>query len=1149
MSDHSEDGKELDASISAKLEPQLDSSDSLCDVLPSIEDEEIYEFQVSEGGETEDEELTTMRPISVRIPEWVLISPRSCYEGFKPPCPAMSERDALKLMLPKRSNEDEYLELQLDDFAVYCNTGDYPEEMRSLDQHGVKSNPPKLYFDGVLSSDGQSAYVRRVLIHEMPLGNYGQASTDQTRDHLWLQSNLNAGSDIYYKLGKPAVEYKRFFQPFLWVADLAKHFVDFLTAMHTERRPVTIHHFRQDFASWLIAAYSSSVNIENIEIWMSKYPRLDYRSAVTANIDFLFKESIGLLGEERTALHPLWNEVLHFQKYIPYYSRAANYSTVVTRYIYDCFSHLPCGKLLGSVEFGAETKRLRSDLISRLTPPVLTVPAYRPKASETNEIGPGDTISTARDTVESGTVWGKENARDDQHDDLWFALVQSVSVDSDGHRVFEVIWYYRPVDTLCGLMKYPWSNELFLSDHCSCEEDAKIREDEVSGVHEVDFGGTPDTSKDFFCRQAYMSDDRAWVSLTQSHLKCCHVQDAASPDCIEYCIGDAVLVHLVKNSNICQPCEIIGTEQQYGRTRYVFRKLPRRYAVDSTACNAPPDELLYTEETVKTDPSRIVGKCHIRWFSATEPIPAPYNRDGVGGFFFLTHEKQQTDDGFAIRPLEEAPPSLKQGYDPRPGSVPKLRGLDLFCGGGNFGRGLEEGGSVVMRWANDMDSTALHTYMANTASPEQVSPFLGSIDDFQRLAIQGQFTKNIPRVGEVDFISGGSPCPGFSNLTNDRETDPQRKNQSLVAAFASCVDVYRPKYGILENVVGIIQKQSNREQDVFSQLMCSLVGMGYQARLFFLDAVSCGSAQIRSRVFVIFAAPGWALPETPLQTHSYPAHVKNLRLGLLPTGEPMARRVMARSTPFPYKSAAQAAAGLPKIYDAKPDICVPFPDHRLVSNTTLIRNLVRLIPKSPFGMNFSQAWYGYYGTKHRAAGRGVLTKSERDMFLHGCGGLSTAIKTNSYGRQAPNRSMATIVTCPRPADAKQGRTLHWDEDRCLTVMEAKRGQGFLDEDVLLGPPAKQYKMIGNSVAREVSLALGAVITDAVMRSYGRNFAHHLAMDTEDEKMVDSSPFWEAAAAAAASPCRGAKPETPETSVPVSPERKEGGSGQKRRRLG
>ncbi|TQV92200.1 DNA methyltransferase Dim-2 [Cordyceps javanica] len=465
----------------------------------------------------------------------------------------------------------------------------------------------------------------------------------------------------------------------------------------------------------------------------------------------------------------------------------------------------------------------------------------------------------------------------------------------------------------------------------------------------------------------------------------------------------------------------------------------------------------------------------------------------------------------------------------------------------------------MMKWANDMNSQALHTYMVNTEAG-QVSPFLGSIDDFQRLAIQGRFGDNVPQIGEVEFISGGSPCQGFSGMTNDKKAPKQMKNQSLVAAFASCVDVYRPKYGILENVAGIIKKRRNRDQDVFSQLMCALVGMGYQARVFLLDAVSCGSCQLRPRVFIIFAAPGWTLPETPVQTHSQHSNVKNMGLGRLPTGEPMVQRQLAKCTPFTYKTAAQMTADLPDLYDAKPDICIPFPDHRVLSgtNTKLVRSRVRLIPRFPYGMNFSQAWYGLYGTSPRAAGRGVLTGSERTTFWPSDNdeAMVTAIHSNSYGRQYPDQPMPTVLTGAGPGDAKQGRTIHWAEDRCMSIMEAKRAQGFLDEEVLLGKSATQYKIIGNSVAREVSLALGAVTKEAVMRSY-RDICKKLPVgkdqegdqEEDQEDIIESSPFWEVPA------IRDSEPDTPETSVRTSPgapppppprTRKEDGTHKRRR---
>lgn len=78
----------------------------------------------------------------------------------------------------------------------------------------------------------------------------------------------------------------------------------------------------------------------------------------------------------------------------------------------------------------------------------------------------------------------------------------------------------------------------------------------------------------------------------------------------------------------------------------------------------------------------------------------------------------------------------------------------------------------------------------------------------------------------------------------------------------------------------------------------------------------------------------------------------------------------------------------------------------------------------------------------------------------------------------PTRLIETIVTKPSPSDAKNGRTLHWREARALTIMEARRAQGFRDHEVLLGLPSVQFRIVGNSVAKEAAVALGAVFREA-----------------------------------------------------------------------
>ncbi|KAJ6441264.1 AAC(3) family N-acetyltransferase [Purpureocillium lavendulum] len=1049
------------------------------------------EASVELGSDFSASEPLTQPGFTVDIPECSMVSPLSSYDPFEAGAPVMSEPRALAALAPawKLLGSTDDIEYDLDEFAAYCDSAAYPCEMRPLHQLDTKLGV-RLYFDGILSIGGQQrVFVKRVPIAAMPIGNYG-TQHDTAQGHVWLQSDLNRNRSIYYRLGKPAREYLRFYQPMLWVFDLAKHFVDYLQVAGDASKSVQIHHFRGDFVAWLERTQKSSFAFD---AWRSQHPSSDFRTAVVAHINFLHKEAVGVLGYESTYAHGIWSEALLFTSYEPQ-PKSADPKTVVTQYIYDLFKDMPFGDQLTVAPLGAETQELRDRLIRerRMELPSPLHDAVKNVSTaagpQIRNIKPGDTISTPRDTEASGSLWKREISKGFHDVDRWFALVQSVRTMKSGKRVFDVIWYYRPVETLCGVMHYPWNNELFLSDHCSCKERNKISENEVLGVHDVDFGGSSATDAELFCRQTYVHAERKWVTLREEHRHCKHTTAQRRP--AQYRPGDTLLVHVDTKSELAEPCELVTSYREDDGKIYRLRRLLRRRDVDEGEDGraAPPNELVYSSCLIEGRENRIVGRCRVRFFPAGAHIPTPYDRDGVGGYFFISCGTTEAHDGVQpCEPLDEAPPSLRQGWDPAE-AVPQLRGVDLFCGGGNFGRGLEDGGGIQMGWANDYDAKALHTYMANVEVPGQVEPFLGSIDDMQRRAMAGGFGGGVPRVGDVDFVSAGSPCPGFSRLTNDKTTVAQRKNQSLVAAFGSFVDLYRPRYALLENVPGIVHKRANRDQDVFSQLICAVVGLGYQARFFFLDASSCGSPQRRSRVFLALAAPGCQLPDKPLVTHSHPPLTKSLGLGMLPMGESMAEREMPRATPFPFVTALEATKDLPVIDDAKPDTCVPFPDHRVSMGLTRAQRIrIALIPTHPWGMNFARAWYG----AGKKPGSGILTPAERAFFsgTDSPSGPGSPINdynrvgeaqanSNSYGRMYPDRLIETIVTTQNPRDGKNGRSLHWSEDRVLTIMEARRAQGVRDNEVLLGAPATQYKIVGNSVAREVAVALGIVFREA-----------------------------------------------------------------------
>lgn len=780
--------------------------------------------------------------------------------------------------------------------------------------------------------------------------------------------------------------------------------------------------------------------------------------------------------------------------------------TSVTRYIYDCFEHLPHGRKLQPLEMAADSLAKHTELVAEQKdgqPRIkyrrqTDIPQF--SAADIDRLRVGDTISIFRDD-ECVSNWDREEARGFNDVDRWFALIMNIKCNWVGYKEFDVLWYYRPVETTCGLMQYPHGNELFLSDHCSCRQKRKIVAHEILAVHDVDFGGNEDTTKEFFCRQLYTPDDRAWVSLRPEHFACKHIGGVTIP---ERQAGNTYLVTLNAFDELTEPCQLICSTQEDCDKGFRMRRLFRRREVDPAAADAPPNELVYSEKFVFIPARRIISPCKVRTFLEQEDICTPYDRDGTACCFFITHQMVTGQPADFVR-ITQVPESFQQGYSPEEmARTTKLRGLDLFCGGGNFGRGLEDAGFMQYRWANDLNPDAMRTYMANVQPGANVKPFVGSIDDLIARTMKDKPAMNIPSIGDVDFISGGSPCQGFSSLTNDKTADIQLKNQSMVAAFASCVDLYRPKYGILENVPGIIQTSQRRGQDVCSQLICALVGMGYQLRLCYMKAYSFGASQNRGRIFIMFARAGLKLPDPPLKSHTGPEKGNNRSFGRLPTGEAMIQPDDETPLPFQFRSAREACSNLPSVYDGKVDICVPFPDHRIAYGMTrLTQQRLARIPTYPYGVNFSKAYYGEPG-EHGAAP--VIPKSDGVLFSDTLDDHSKEIAlkvgrtSNMLGRMYPDRPMETIITKCCPVDGKNGRSLHWEEPRPITLMEARRAQGFRDEEVILGNPTEAYRIVGNSVCREVALALGVAFRDAyttrvvVSESLKRR---HESMSTEE----------------------------------------------------
>lgn len=775
------------------------------------------------------------------------------------------------------------------------------------------------------------------------------------------------------------------------------------------------------------------------------------------NIAFLYKEAIGV-NESLISL-PIW--AVLFEKDAVPRQEIKEDMTVVTPYIYECFKELRFGHLLKVVE-AARFTDARHDLqgeklhltgntdlpdpefhaASRSFPlsgaktinrdPGLEAQrkedATARRRKKIAAIKRGDVLSVTKDS--EGSLWKDEASRWKAADECWYIYVQEVHVSRDGDRSFDAIWLYEPSHTSCAKMKYPFSDELFLSDNCTCSG-YRIEEERVLDVVEVTWHGSPSSSsRHFFVRQTYLENER-FVTLKDEHKTCQHLRSAMgdSNPKLQYTIGQTVLAPPgYKTKHALEVFEIVDfvSDPSESRSFVILRHLKRRFEIDG---KGRPNELVYTTRKDKLDINKIEGPCIVRFYSEADVInglPAPYCRDGTGNAFYITSKLIETSGNSVLEAIDEhIPKGFVQGFDPLSSAGRrKLRGLDLYCGGGNFGRGLEEGGAVRNEWAVDIDRQAIHTYYANLKGPNSCKLFWGSVNDMLIQALKGnpKASDLIPLPGDVEFISAGSPCQGFSQINTLKHNDKGLKNQSLVASVASYIDFYRPSYGLLENVLGMAQKGKGRDEDVLSQLICSIVGMGYQVQIFVLDAWSFGSAQSRSRLFVSFSAPGLEPPPHPRLSHAHHCNIPTRTLGKLANGQCFGHRTTG-PTPFGFPTAGQATSDLPAIGDGATQHCTSHPDHVVpLGQSQELRSQMLLIPKHPRGMNLARAWN---------EGQGVVTTADRQKYfghlMYNSEGQTRESFTpisKAYGRINPNSYFSTVLSSIKPHDARLGFNIH-----------------------------------------------------------------------------------------------------------------------------
>lgn len=946
------------------------------------------------------------------------------------------------------------LYIDVTDYEIYTHPeANFLGELHSLDYMDVAGK--KLHLNGVLSIGSVRHYVQGIPVKSYSIEGYGQEITDPTTTIYIISPEASSDPeyDLWYKLVAPSRQYQRFHNAFQWVANLGKHVIDFLEVQHS----VSLGDFRQRFSDWL---HERFLNNPDVNTWREAYGSTDFRKIVHAYISYLWSEAL-CLQDNSLHDHPLWKQCSRTDDDM---IKPKCGKTVATPHVYNCFKKRYFAEQIKEVQLSSKVSAARESRIRALRLPSISATSFPARKISSRpqkqfEIGIGDVVSLAPDEFESH-MWRKK-ATDATAIYDWLGYVQRVASLADGRQRLYVIWLYRPEDTTISTTDYPVPKELFISDNCNCDEHPLLSS-EVHRICSVDFYSNGyDTHKDFLVRQKYDTTTSSFITLKETDFQCtCQgKQQKVLP--AQYTRGDTVYL---SEKGFLEP--VVVKEVDAATNQATIRRLLRLRSIHRDASSVAANELVWTDCLESVPMTRLEGRCYVRFFprSPATHIPFPYNQGGTGHCWIISLRLDRDSK------LEDLPtqmrPEMREGPDYST-LAKKLPGLSLFSGLGNLDKGLEAGGAVHFHTAIDMNGRAIQTIRANAEEPEKLKLWFGSVDDYLHALLSDSDEPTnatlIAKIGDVAVIAGGSPCPGFSKLQQNWLSDQSLRNAAHVTTFASFVDVYRPEYGFLENVVNMgITRKGFEGELVLSQLIGCLVSMGYQVQQFIMGSWNYGSSQHRNRLILSIAAPGRTPLTPPRPTHDNYEGFTVKSVGRLLNGERFGVQ-QAKLTPFPHVTAGEAIGHLPDLGCGVRHPCIRSPDHVLRCRPNIRETrCIAHVPTDPPGVGLE------YAIK---CGSRIVPE-----YLYE---TRSEISSKSYRRIKKNGLIGTIVTAPSPHDSRAGPFVHWKQNRCITLEEARLAQGIPPDEVLIGNVSDQYKMVGNAVDRRVSEALGLELRRAM----------------------------------------------------------------------
>lgn len=354
--------------------------------------------------------------------------------------------------------------------------------------------------------------------------------------------------------------------------------------------------------------------------------------------------------------------------------------------------------------------------------------------------------------------------------------------------------------------------------------------------------------------------------------------------------------------------------------------------------------------------------------------------------------------------------------------------MSFFSGAFGLDIGLEEAGFDVI-WANELEKDFANTIRLNRPNVTVSQGDMTALDPRQVMKELGL------KVGDIDLFAGGPPCQSFSTAGRRLSINDARGN--LMLHYIQWINIFRPKYFILENVKGLLSApikhtpHAQRGKDwrptdeeahgsALRLVLSEIEKIGYTVNYKLLNTADYGVPQARERVVMLGSRDGDKL------TFPEPTHSKTGENGLLPWAT---------------------------LKEAIGDLKEKEPEFANYSESRL-----KYLRQVPMGGN----WRSLPVEVQEAAMGGAYKSG---------GG-----KVGFYRRLSWYKPSPTVTTSPHQ---KATDMCHPVEDRPLTVREYARIQQFPDDWQFSGKTGQKYKQIGNAVPVGLGRVIGETVYEAI----------------------------------------------------------------------